>query len=176
MAARTTGRLAYPARVLIRPAAPHELAAVGELTVAAYAADGYLEGTDDYSDELGDAARRAELATLLVAVDDTTGRLLGTATFCLAGTPYAEVSASGEAEFRMLAVPNEARGQGVGAALVQACIERARAAGSSAMALCSLEAMTPAHRIYERMGFVRAPERDWEPRPGLTLVAYLLPL
>jgi len=149
---------------------------VGELTVAAYAADGYLEGTDDYSDELGDATRRAELATLLVAVDDATGRLLGTATFCLNGTPYAEVSAPGEAEFRMLAVAPDARGQGVGAALVQDCIERARAAGSTAVALCSLKTMTPAHRIYERMGFARAPGRDWEPHPGLTLVAYLLPL
>ncbi len=168
--------LAYPARVLIRPAAPHELAAVGELTVAAYAADGYLDGTDDYSDELGDAARRAELATLLVAVDEATGRVLGTATFCLHGTPYAEVSQPGEAEFRMLAVAQDARGQGVGAALVQSCIERARSAGSSALALCSLRAMTPAHRIYERMGFARAPERDWQPLPGLTLVAYVLPL
>jgi GNAT superfamily N-acetyltransferase len=162
--------------VLIRPARPDELAAVGRLTLSAYAADGYLQGTDDYSDELSDAARRAELATLLVAVDDETSAVLGTATFCFAGSPYAEVSRPGEAEFRMLAVATEARGQGVGAALVQACIERARAAGSTAVALCSLEAMTPAHRIYERLGFTRAPDRDWQPVPGLTLVAYLLPL
>ena len=162
--------------MLIRPARPDELAAVGELTVSAYAADGFLEGTDDYSDELSDAARRAELATLLVAVDDETAALLGTATFCLAGSPYAEVSRPGEAEFRMLAVAEDARGQGVGAALARACVERARAAGCTAVALCSLETMTPAHRIYERMGFTRAPDRDWEPHPGLTLVAYLLPL
>jgi GNAT superfamily N-acetyltransferase len=162
--------------VLIRPAAPHELAAVGDLTVDAYAADGYLEGTDDYADELRDAARRAELATLLVAVDEESGALLGTATFFLAGTPYAEVSRPGEAEFRMLAVAKEARGRGVAAALVQSCIERAQAAGSSALALCSLREMTPAHRIYQRMGFVRAPDRDWEPLPGLTLVAFVLPL
>ena len=162
--------------MLIRPAAPAELTAIGELTVAAYAADGYLDGTDDYSDELGDAARRAELATLLVAVDEGSGRLLGTATFCLADSPYAEVSVPGEAEFRMLAVAPEARGQGVGAALVSTCLELARAAGSTALALCSLEAMHTAHRIYERIGFTRAPERDWQPVPGLTLVAYLLPL
>ena len=162
--------------MLIRAAAPDELAAVGDLTVAAYAAEGYLDGTDDYADELRDAARRAELATLLVAVDETSGAVLGTATFFLAATPYAEVSRPGEAEFRMLAVAKEARGQGVAAALVQSCIERARAAGCSALALCSLKEMTPAHRIYERMGFVRAPDRDWEPLPGLTLVAFVLPL
>ena len=162
--------------MIIRPAAPAELPAVGELTVAAYTADGYLEGTDDYSDELADAARRAQFATILVAVDEASGRPLGTATFCLAGTPYAEVSRSGEAEFRMLAVAPEARGRGVGGALVGDCIERAQSAGSTALALCSLEAMAPAHRIYERMGFARAPERDWQPVPGLTLVSYLLQL
>jgi GNAT superfamily N-acetyltransferase len=162
--------------VLIRPAAPDELAAVGDLTVDAYAAEGYLDYADDYADELRDAARRAELATLLVAVDERSGAVVGTATFFLAGTPYAEVSRPGEAEFRMLAVAKEARGQGVAAALVQSCIERARAAGSSALALCSLKEMTPAHRIYLRMGFVRAPDRDWDPLPGLTLVAFVLPL
>ena len=162
--------------MLIRPAAPDELAAIGDLTVAAYAADGYLDFADDYADELRDAARRAELATLLVAVDERSGAVLGTATFFFAGTPYAEVSRAGEAEFRMLAVGKEARGQGIGAALVQACIERARAAGSTALALCSLKEMTPAHRIYQRMGFVRATDRDWEPVPGLTLLAFVLAL
>jgi len=162
--------------VLIRPAAPAELPAVGELTVAAYAADGFLEGTDDYADELADAARRAELATVLVAVDEASGRLLGSVTFCLAGSPYAEVSAPGEAEFRMLAVAPEGRGKGTGAALVHTCIEMARAAGSTALALCSLETMSTAHRIYQRVGFTRAPERDWQPVPGLTLVAFVLPL
>jgi GNAT superfamily N-acetyltransferase len=162
--------------MLIRAAAPDELAAVGALTVSAYAADGYLDATDDYSDELRDATRRAELATLLVAVDDRSRQVLGTATFCLAGTPYAEVSRPGEAEFRMLAVAEEARGHGVGAALVQSCIDLARAAGSTALTLCSLKEMTPAHRIYQRLGFVRAPDRDWQPHPGLTLVAFVLTL
>jgi GNAT superfamily N-acetyltransferase len=162
--------------VLIRPAAPAELAAVGDLTVDAYAADGYLDYADDYAHELRDAARRADLATLLVAVDERSGAVVGTATFVLAGTPYAEVSRPGEAEFRMLAVAKEARGQGVGAALVRACIEQARAAGCTALALCSLKEMTPAHRIYRRTGFVRDPDRDWDPLPGLTLVAFVLPL
>jgi len=51
-----------------------------------------------------------------------------------------------------------------------------RSQRGTALALCSLEAMAPAHRIYERMGFARAPERDWQPVPGLTLVSYLLQL
>ena len=162
--------------MLIRSAAPDELAAVGDLTVAAYAADGYLDHADDYADELRDAARRAELATLLVAVDEQSGAVLGTATFVLAGTPYAEVSHPGEAEFRMLAVAKEARGQGVGCGAGAVLHRAGPGRREHALALCSLEAMVPAQRIYQRMGFVRSPDRDWEPLPGLTLVAFVLPL
>jgi len=36
--------------------------------------------------------------------------------------------------------------------------------------------MLAAHRIYERMGFVRTPDRDWEPIPGLPLLTYALEL
>jgi hypothetical protein len=36
--------------------------------------------------------------------------------------------------------------------------------------------MQSAHRIYERLGFERTPERDWEPVPGVSLVTYRLDL
>ena len=39
--------------------------------------------------------------------------------------------------------------------------------------------MHGAHRIYERLGFVRTPERDWNPLPelvGITLLTYELTL
>jgi hypothetical protein len=36
--------------------------------------------------------------------------------------------------------------------------------------------MTSAHRIYERLGFRRAPERDWSPVPGVDLMAFALRL
>lgn len=32
--------------------------------------------------------------------------------------------------------------------------------------------MVVAHRMYERMGFVRSPGRDWAPRPGIDLLTY----
>jgi hypothetical protein len=34
----------------------------------------------------------------------------------------------------------------------------------------------PAHRLYQRLGFVRCPERDWSPLPGVELVVYRLDL
>ena len=36
--------------------------------------------------------------------------------------------------------------------------------------------MRTAHRLYERAGFVRLPERDWSPVPGVNLLVYGLRL
>jgi GNAT superfamily N-acetyltransferase len=166
--------------VILRPVDPHdsaELAAVGALTVQAYTADGYLRGAEDgYAQHLQAAADRARYAELAVAVDEDCGTLLGTVTYCLAGTPWAEISHPGEAEFRMLAVAPEARGHGVGAALAGWCVEQARADGCTGVVLSTLPVMHAAHRLYERMGFVRTPERDWWPVPEVELITYALPL
>lgn len=161
--------------MIVRPAAPAELDAVGELTVRAYAADGYLAADDPYVAELRSAHDRAAQAELLVVTGED-GSLLGTVTFTLPGSPWAEISRPGEAEFRMLAVDPDARGRGVGGALAQWCVDRAREKSCAAVALSSLAEMHAAHRIYQRMGFVRAPERDWQPAPGVQLVAYVLDL
>jgi ribosomal protein S18 acetylase RimI-like enzyme len=162
--------------VILRRAQPEEFAAVGELTVAAYVADGFLDNDDDYAVELRAANHRAAEAELVVAVDPASHELLGTVTFCLSGSQSAEVSQSGEAEFRMLAVAPEARGRGIGHALARWCVDRAREQGCSALVLSSLDRMHAAHRLYERMGFSRLPERDWTPTPDITLIAYRLDL
>ena len=162
--------------MILRRAQPEEFAAVGELTLAAYVADGFLDEDDDYAAELLGAAHRAAEAELIVAVDPTSHELLGTVTFCLNGSHYAEISRAGEAEFRMLAVAPAARGRGIGHALARWCVDRAREQGCTAVVLSSLDRMHTAHRLYERMGFRRLPERDWTPTPDITLIAYRLDL
>ncbi len=157
--------------LVIRPATEADLPAVGSVTVEAYRVNGYLEGTDDYADKLADAVSRFRGAELLVAVDDS-GEVLGSVTVVLPGTPYAEISRPGELEFRMLSVAESARGRGVGEALVRAVIDRARKAGVGQVVLSSSAKMAAAHRLYERLGFTRLPERDWAPLPGVNLVAY----
>lgn len=162
--------------MLIRPAEPSEYDAVGDITVAAYTTDRHLDASADYVEELRDARARAADAELLVAVEHDSGPVLGTVTFCLAGTPYAELARPGEAEFRMLAVAPEARQRGIGQMLVRRCVELAQRAGCSGLVLCTMESMTAAHRIYGRFGFERVPDRDWEPVPGICLIAFLRPL
>jgi ribosomal protein S18 acetylase RimI-like enzyme len=166
--------------VILRLADPDdadEIAAVGALTVAAYVADGYLDDAEDgYAAHLRAAGARARDADLAVGVDEGSGGLLGTVTYCVAGSSMAEISHPGEAEFRMLAVAPEARGRGVGRALASWCVDRARADGRSAVVLSTLTTMHAAHRLYERMGFVRTPDRDWWPCPEVQLITYRLAL
>ncbi len=160
--------------VTVRPAHTSELAAVGELTATAYTASGLLVDDDPYLDHLRHAAARAREAEVYVAVVED--RLAGTVTFCQPGSPWSEIAQPGEGEFRMLAVAPEFRRRGVAEALVCVCLERSTELGCSAVVLCSLEEQAPAHRIYERLGFRRLPERDWTPHPGVDLMAFRLDL
>lgn len=159
----------------IRPATPADYDAIGRLCVAAYVDAGFVPAASDYAPVLADSATRAREATLLAAVD-AVGTIIGTVTFCRPGSSYAELPQPGEAEFRMLAVSSEARGRGIGEALVRECLGRARAHGDDAIVLSTQTAMRAAHRIYERLGFVRVPERDWYPVPHVRLLCYRLAL
>jgi ribosomal protein S18 acetylase RimI-like enzyme len=155
--------------VLIRRARPEEYDEVGSLTVAAY--EEFLLGPEDaYRERLRDAAARDREAELWVA--DAEGRLVGTVTVCPVGSAWREVGRDDEGEFRMLAVAPEARGRGVGEALARQVVERFRAEGARAVVLSSLEDMSAAHRVYERLGFTRLPERDWSPLPDVKLIAF----
>lgn len=158
----------------VRPATPDEFQAVGEMTVAAYVEDGHLDADSSYVAELRDAAARAREADLLVVTDGTT--LLGTVTWCPDHSAYKELAGPDEGEFRMLAVPHRARGRGAARALVQACLDRSRAAGHHRVVLSTQPGMVAAHGLYASFGFTRDPALDWEPVPGISLLAYTLDL
>lgn len=161
--------------LVVRAAETDELEAVGALTVAAYEEFTLGEG-DPYLARLRDAASRAREAELYVAcAPDPSGageRLVGTVTVCPPGSPWREIARDDEGEFRMLAVAPSARGRGVGDALVAFCLDLFRARGARGVALSSLVEMHAAHRLYERYGFERRPERDWRPLPHVPLLAF----
>ncbi|GAA2740355.1 GNAT family N-acetyltransferase [Terrabacter aerolatus] len=161
----------------IRPVRPEDHERLGDLTAAAYLDDGLLDfgSGDPYLEVLRDVAGRAEHAEVLVAVDPD-GRVLGGVAFVGGPGPFADIARDGEAEFRTLAVAPAARGRGVGAALVQGCIDRARALGRQRVVLSTQPTMHAAHRVYERFGFTRARERDWSPVADLLLLVYALEL
>lgn len=158
----------------IRLARPDEYLAVGQITLDAYVADGFLSADDGYARHLLDASDRAVGAELWVAAADHD--LLGTVTFCPPGSPYREVARADQGEFRMLAVPPRARGRGVAKALVTRCFERCAELGFAELVLCSMDAMTNAHALYDSFGFRRAPELDFSPEPGVWLLAFRAPV
>jgi DNA-binding MarR family transcriptional regulator/N-acetylglutamate synthase-like GNAT family acetyltransferase len=70
------------------------------------------------------------------------------------------------AQLRLLIVEPAARGMGVGEALVQACVDFARAAGYEEIRLWTNATLAAARRIYQRAGFALVAE-DTSPRYGV---------
>jgi ribosomal protein S18 acetylase RimI-like enzyme len=159
--------------VNVRLVRPSEYERVGQLVVAAYRAlpGGHLSG--DYAAVLADVERRATGAEVMVAVMGDDDVLVGSVTFvgdpC---SPYAEHLEPGEAGVRMLAVAPRAQRRGVGRALVDACIGRAKQLQRTAVILHTTPWMTAAHHLYEASGFDRFPDRDWAPVADVQLLAY----
>lgn len=154
----------------VRPALPPEYAAVDDLTAAIYVNEGYTSA--NYIDRIRDAAGRSTHGEVLVACDAGQGTVLGSVTLLLDGGPYAQIARPGEAEFRLLAVDPAARGRGAGECLVRCCIDQARGRGFDRLVLSTQPSMTAAHRLYERLGFRRTPERDWRLPHGVAMLVY----
>jgi ribosomal protein S18 acetylase RimI-like enzyme len=164
---------------VVRAAVPADYDEIARLTVAAYEADGQLDGEIGYEKVLADVATRAAHGEMFVAVDDgDVDKPLGAVTFVMPGGRYSELARAdlGEAEFRTLAVDPAAQRRGVARALVEACVDRAAALGCAALVISVRDFSMPAQRLYEKFGFVRLPERDWKPLPQVQLFALYLKL
>jgi GNAT superfamily N-acetyltransferase len=107
---------------------------------------------------------------------DPSATVVGSVTFALPQSRWAELARPGEAEFRALGVLPGARGLGVGAALVSWCVARARGYGAHRLVLCSLPTMASAHALYSRLGFTRRPDLDWTVPPDVHLFGFSLDL
>ena len=162
--------------MVIRHARVSELEAAGRVTQTAWRE---FERPGDpawigYFERLGDAQARAERAIVLVAVVGEV--VVGTVTLELERTLEDAELPAGEARMRMLAVAPEWRGRDVGRKLVEACLERARAAGKTVMRLHTMDVMVAAGALYRSLGFERDPDGDFTPAPGVNALAYRLSL
>jgi GNAT superfamily N-acetyltransferase len=163
---------------VLRDARGNELDLAAGVMAAAYAQyippdppDAWLA----YRDEIRDVRSRLGDATLIVAAEDK--RLLGAVTYYPDGSKDERGGwPSAWAVIRLLAVHPDARGRGIGRLLTEECIRRARPAGRIAVGLHTTEFMAIARAMYERMGFVRAPQFDFRPVPELLVTAYQLNL
>ena len=166
--------------VRIRDAGEDDRAALAAVTLAAY---GEFAARMEPAAWAGlEAAVRAALASeddsVQRIVAERNGQVVGSVMlYPPASDAYAGYTEAATApELRLLAVAPSARGSGVGRALVEECVRRARGMGAAELGLHTSRSMEVALRMYEQMGFVRAPEHDFQP-PGAELVTgYRLPL
>jgi predicted N-acetyltransferase YhbS len=165
--------------VLIRDTRPSDRQAIRDVTLAAYQEyaaqmprfwDGYRQNIIATLDDIGSAEQ-------LVAEQD--GAIVGTVLLYPPRRVQVSRIDSREMpwpEIRLLAVAPAGRGRGVGAALMHECVRRARTSGARVLSLHTTDLMQTAQRMYERMGFVRSPELDFHPAPGVTVKGYRLEL
>lgn len=168
------------AAVDVRVARPGDRGAIEALTLAAYQEYAALMPAH------WELYRRNIVSTLAAAdpgeqvVAERGGRLVGSVLLQAAGTvlttPRGESIRREAPEVRLLAVDPEARGLGVGAALMRECIGRARESGAAALTLHTTDMMRAAMRMYEGMGFERVPELDLRPFPDVLVKGYRLGL
>jgi ribosomal protein S18 acetylase RimI-like enzyme len=164
----------------VRAVRPEEQAEAGRITALAYR-EFVPAGEEDpdwegYLRLIEDVPGRVDRTVVLVAVQD--GRLLGSVTLEEDGVvgdddPEPEPEAS---HIRMLGVDPAARGLGVGRALMEASIERARAHGKRFVTLRTTGLMTAARGLYASMGFRADPEHDMQVDDDFLLSAYRLEL
>lgn len=158
--------------VIIRDATDAERAAIRDLTLRAYAEYAEIMEPASWaglSQALEEALASDAPVERIVATDG--GQIIGSAMLYAAETDaYGELATRTTApEIRLVAVAPEARGRGVAKALVDECIRRARAHGATEVGLHTSRSMRAAMAMYANLGFVRAPERDFQP-PGAELV------
>lgn len=148
--------------------------AAGRIVQQAYLSLPSYPHNDDYDVVLGDVAGRMHESIVLVAVLD--GQLVGCLTY-VAGqhSAHAEFHDADGASFRYFGVLPGLQGFGVGEAMVQWCIERARLDGRARLRIHSLDSMPAAQRLYLRLGFLRDPDgdEDWDGIIGRAFVLHL---
>lgn len=162
----------------LREARAEDAGAICAVTLAAYAELAEVMAPTAW--EGLDRAVRSALASeergVSRFVAERAGRVVGSVMLYPAAVDaYGGVVAPAEwPELRLLAVLPEVRGEGIGEALVEACIEQARADGATSIGLHTSESLAAARRMYARMGFSRVPAHDFQPEGGELVLAYRL--
>lgn len=162
----------------IRTATEADRDAIQDISIAAYSQYAQVMpqyAWDSYKENILEAtANVGRPAEQIVAEMD--GDIVGSVLIFPAGSVMGEadneVFRRNWPEIRLLAVAPSARGKGIGAALTQECIRRARESGVSTITLHTLDMMPDAMRMYEKLGFVRMPELDFYPEPEVVVKGY----
>lgn len=157
----------------IRRALDGEFDIVASLIVDAYAEFAAAMAPDAWSMFAQDIANvYGRLSDGQIVVAEREGAIVGTVTV------YRDWRGAqpGTLALRLLAVPPSERNSGVGSALMEWAVAEARAADKTRVVLTAMQVMDTLLDMAQKMGFVRAPELDHEPAPGVRVEGYSLDL
>ncbi len=132
---------------------PQNSEELAKLAVSAF--EQYKNVYDDWDvfiSRIADMPSLSESSEIIVAKIDS--EIVGAVAYVAPYKPKAEFFEHKWAVVRMLVVAPKARGQGVGKALTQECIKRAKRDGAKTVALHTSHIMQTALAMYLRMGFV----------------------
>ena len=154
----------------IREASPNEFSELGELMVEVYSQlEGFpsQEEIPDYYDNLrnvGEFVKNPKTKLIIAVSKEGTidGGLVYFGDMRYYGSGDKSTTNQKAAAFRFLAVDPKTRGEGLGKLLIEACFEQARKENFDQLLIHSTKYMMVAWKMYERMGFVRFPEIDFE--------------
>lgn len=162
-------------KLILREAAKHELSEVAEITrisYSEYAKESDANAWQEYEASSRKTILSSEDAQCLVVVLEN--NLIASILFCppyelklgdtLVKNPYPEM--------RLLAVLPQYRNLGAGKLLIDECEKRARSAGLPAITLHTTRLMKIAKDMYERRGYSRYPQIDFNPSPNITVLGY----
>ena len=153
----------------IREIKHSEYALLGDLTVAVYSQlDGFPSPTEqpDYYATLSNiGSLNEQLYTQVLVAENSENEIVGgvvyysdMSAYGSGGTATQEQEASG---IRLLSVHPESAGMGVGSALTNECIRRAKESGNKQVILHTTQVMDIAWRLYKKTGFKRSPDLDF---------------
>jgi ribosomal protein S18 acetylase RimI-like enzyme len=137
---------------VIRDFQPSDAPEVDALALRAF--EQFKDAYDDwpaFQAKIENMSSLAEVGEIIVA--ETGGQIVGAVAYVGSGALKSEFFRPEWPIMRMLVVSPASRGRGIGRALAEECLRRAKRDGASVFALHTSELMRVALPMYQRMGF-----------------------
>ena len=137
---------------VLREYLPSDATQINALALVAFEQfkDAYLDWPT-FREKVGRMSALADVGEIIVA--EVNGKIVGAVAYVGPGAPKAEFFRPEWPIMRMLIVAPTSRSHGIGRALAEECLRRAKRDGASEFALHTSDIMQVALPMYKRMGF-----------------------